>query len=52
MDYSGAILEESRETFATIAAAVAAGTRQLVKMNAIDRTDLLTPPWRARTSNR
>ena len=48
MDYSGAILEESRERFATISAAVAAGTEQLIKMNVADRVDAFAPRWRAR----
>lgn len=50
MDYSGAVVEESRERFATISAAVAAGTAQLVRMNVSDRADLFTPPWRARAA--
>ena len=50
MDYSGATLEESRERFATISAAVAAGTEQLVRMSVSDRADLFTPSWRARAA--
>ena len=48
MDYGGALIEESRDRFATISAAVAAGTEQLVRMSAADRANLFTPPWRAR----
>ena len=48
LDYNGAVLEESRERFATISAAVAAGTDQLVRMSVTDRADLFEPPWRAR----
>jgi hypothetical protein len=50
MDYSGVTLEESRERFATISAAVAAGTEQLVRMSVSDRADLFTPSWRARAA--
>lgn len=50
MDYTGAVVEESRERFATISAAVAAGTAQLVRMNVSDRADLVAPPWRARAA--
>ena len=50
MDYSGVTLEESRERFATISAAVAAGTEQLVRMSVSDRADLFTPSWSARAA--
>jgi hypothetical protein len=48
IDYSGVMVEESRDRFATIAAAVAAGTEQLVKMSVNDRVELFAPPSRPR----
>jgi hypothetical protein len=48
LDYSGVIVEESRDRFATISAAVAAGTEQLVRMNVSDRAELFAPTSRAR----
>jgi len=48
LDYSGVMIEESRERFPTIAAAVAAGTAQLVKMNVSDRAELFAPSSRTR----
>jgi hypothetical protein len=36
-DYGGATLEESRDHFLTIAAAVAQGAERLAHMNAVDR---------------
>jgi hypothetical protein len=38
VNYAGEIIEESRETFPTIATAVAHGTRRLVQMNVVDRS--------------
>ena len=38
VNYAGEIIEESRETFPTIASAVAHGTRRLVQMNVVDRS--------------
>jgi hypothetical protein len=38
VDYSGVIIEESREPFPTIAAAVANGTKRLVQMNVVDHS--------------
>jgi hypothetical protein len=38
VNYAGEIIEESRETFPTIATAVANGTRRLVQMNVVDRS--------------
>jgi hypothetical protein len=38
VNYAGEIIEESRETFPTIAAAVARGTERLVKLNIVDRS--------------
>jgi hypothetical protein len=48
LDYSGVIIEESRDRFATISAAVAAGTEQLVRKNVSDRAELFAPPSRTR----
>ena len=46
VNYAGEILEESRDSFSTIAAAVASGTERLVSLNVIDRS---APPinWRS-----
>jgi hypothetical protein len=38
VDYAGAIIEESRELFPTIAVAVANGTKRLVQMNVVDHS--------------
>jgi hypothetical protein len=38
VDYSGVIVEESRETFPSIAAAVARGNTLLAQMNTVDRS--------------
>jgi hypothetical protein len=42
---AGEVIEESQECFPTVAAAVAMGTRRLVQMNIVDRSE---PPrvWR------
>ena len=37
--YAGEVIEESHECFPTIAAAVAMGTRRLVQMNVVDRSE-------------
>ncbi|MEK7387121.1 MAG: hypothetical protein AABZ83_11820 [candidate division NC10 bacterium] len=39
VNYAGEMVEESRETFPTIAAAVARGTRRLIEMNVVDRSE-------------
>ena len=46
VNYAGDILEESRDSFSTIAAAVARGTERLVSLNIVDRS---APPihWRS-----
>ena len=46
VNYAGEILEESRDSFSTIAAAVANGTERLVSLNIVDRS---APPinWRS-----
>ncbi len=38
VDYAGEILEESHETFPTIAEAVAQGAKRFTKMNVVDRS--------------
>ena len=38
VNYAGEILEESRESFPSISAAVAKGTERLVKLNIVDRS--------------
>lgn len=47
-DYTGGLIEESRDGFATIAAAVAAGTRRMVSMNVVERSDSARPAWTGR----
>jgi hypothetical protein len=46
VNYAGEILEESRDGFPTISAAVAHGTKRLVQLNLVDRS----LPLRARRS--
>jgi len=46
VNYAGEILEESRESFPTIAKAVAEGTARLVSLNVVDRS-LPTRMWRS-----
>ena len=50
IDYSGGTLEESRERFPTISAAVAAGTDELVRMTGTDRSTLFDLQWRMRSA--
>lgn len=38
VSYAGELVEESRDTFPTIAAAVARGARRLTEMNVVDRS--------------
>jgi hypothetical protein len=38
VDYSGSVLEESREAFPSIGKAVAQGSRRMVEMNVVDRS--------------
>lgn len=37
VNYAGEVIEESRETFATIASAVAQGAKRLAELNVVDR---------------
>lgn len=43
VSYSGDLVEESQETFPTIAGAVARGARRLSEMNVVDRSVPATP---------
>jgi len=47
VDYSGGMMEESRETFASIATALVSGAKRLTDMNADARTAVV-PPFRSR----
>ena len=38
VNYAGELVEESHETFATIAAAVAQGAKRLVELNVVDHS--------------
>jgi hypothetical protein len=38
VNYAGEVIEESHDTFPTIASAVAHGTKRLVQMNVVDRS--------------
>jgi hypothetical protein len=49
VNYAGEIIEESRDAFPSIAAAVAKGTKRLVEMNIVDRSE---PVRRWRTTSR
>ncbi|MBI2218436.1 MAG: hypothetical protein HYU51_14175 [Candidatus Rokubacteria bacterium] len=39
VNYAGEVVEESRDEFGSIAAAVAEGTKRLVQMDAVDRSE-------------
>jgi len=39
VNYAGEVVEESHEIFPTIASAVAQGTKRLVQMNVVDRSE-------------
>lgn len=49
VSYSGEVVEESRDTFPTISAAVASGSARLRTMDGVDRT--VAPSWRRSTSH-
>jgi len=51
-DYAGETVEESHVGFASIAAAVAAGTQRLVSLNVVDRSDSAARPWPVRAGRR
>jgi hypothetical protein len=48
VNYAGEMVEESRDVFPTIAAAVAEGTKRLVETNPVDRSEPLRA-WRSTT---
>jgi hypothetical protein len=45
VNYAGEVVEESSDTFGSIAAAVAQGSARLVTLNVVDRSEP-TRPWR------
>jgi hypothetical protein len=49
-NHAGAMIEESRDRFRTIAAAVEEGTKVLEKMDVVDRSDLVRARWSPRRS--
>lgn len=49
VNYAGEVIEESADTFGSIAAAVAKGSARLVKLNVVDKSEP-SRPWR-RTSH-
>jgi hypothetical protein len=49
VNHAGETIEESRDTYATISAAVASGTRRLVRLNIVDTP---APPWSWRSAAR
>lgn len=51
-DYAGTTLEESAVTFASIAAAVAAGRERLLTMTEPERAERQAPAWRVRFGRR
>ena len=51
-DYAGETVEESHVGFASIAAAVAAGTERLVSLNVVDRSDSAARAWPVRAGRR
>ena len=51
-DYTGTTVEESAVTFASIAAAVAAGRERLMTMAKPDRSDSVTRAWHMRFGRR
>lgn len=50
VNYAGEVIEESPDTFVSIAAAVAEGSARLVTLNVVDRSEP-SRPWR-RVSHR
>lgn len=45
VNYAGDVIEESSDTFGSIAAAIANGSARLVKLNVVDRSEPFRP-WR------
>jgi hypothetical protein len=50
VNYAGEVIEESNDVFGSIAAAVAQGSKRLVTLNVVDRSEP-SRPWR-RVSHR
>jgi hypothetical protein len=50
VNYAGEVIEESNDIFGSIAAAVAQGSKRLVTLNVVDRSEP-SRPWR-RVSHR
>jgi hypothetical protein len=48
VNYAGEVIEESRDRFSSIAVAVAHGTKRLVEMHVVDRSDPRLV-WRSRS---
>jgi hypothetical protein len=51
VNYAGEVIEESRETFPSISAAVAKGTERLVALNVIDHS-APSRSWRSTSHSR
>jgi hypothetical protein len=49
INYAGEIIEESRDSFPSIAEAIARGAKRLLQMNVVDRSE---PPRPGRSSSR
>lgn len=47
-NYAGEVVEESSSGFATISIAVAQGTKRLVQLNIVDRSEPVRFHWAAR----
>ena len=47
VNYSGEIVEESFDTFTSISAAVATGTKRLIEMNVVDHSAPPSRNWRS-----
>jgi hypothetical protein len=51
VSYAGEVVEESYETFRSIAAAVAKGTERMLELNVVDQQDL-SRAWRSNPNRR
>ena len=47
-NYAGEVIEESRNSFGTIAAALAEGTKRLTAMKVVDRSEPPRTQWTSR----
>jgi hypothetical protein len=52
VNYAGEVLEESYESFPTIAAAVAEGNARLTALNVVDRSSAPPRNWRSASHTR